>query len=184
MRDFGMPLANSLEHIIGVSDQRDERREAHRRGHRHAELAEQSAGVAGHERHRHEHRHQHQRGRDDGEADFLRAVDGREHRRLARFDAPHDVLEHDDGVVDHQADGQHRGQQRERVDRVVSASITMAAAMMDTGIVTAGISVARKVPRNRKMTMSTRNSVSVSAEHDVLERRGDEHAIVDVDLDA
>ena len=41
--------------------------------------------------------------------------------------------------------------------------MTMAAAMMDTGIVTAGISVARSVPRNRKMTMSTRISVSVSA---------------------
>ena len=36
----------------------------------------------------------------------------------------------------------------------------MAAATMDTGMVTAGISVARNVPRNRKMTMSTRISVS------------------------
>src|SRR6187455_2812997 len=41
--------------------------------------------------------------------------------------------------------------------------MTMAAAMMDTGIVTAGISVARAVPRNRKMTISTRISVSDSA---------------------
>src|SRR3954453_6123708 len=41
--------------------------------------------------------------------------------------------------------------------------MTMAAAMMETGIVTAGISVARAVPRNRKMTMSTRTSVSDSA---------------------
>ena len=39
----------------------------------------------------------------------------------------------------------------------------MAAATMDTGMVTAGISVARRVPRNRKMTMSTRISVSLSA---------------------
>ena len=28
-----------------------------------------------------------------------------------RLDAPHDVLEHDDGVVDHQADGEHRAEQ-------------------------------------------------------------------------
>src|SRR6185436_1163201 len=41
--------------------------------------------------------------------------------------------------------------------------MTMAAAMIDTGIVTAGIRVARAVPRNRKITMSTRISVSVSA---------------------
>ena len=41
--------------------------------------------------------------------------------------------------------------------------MTMAAATMDTGMVTAGISVARTVPRNRKITMSTRISVSDSA---------------------
>src|SRR4051794_7135180 len=41
--------------------------------------------------------------------------------------------------------------------------MTMAAAMIDTGMVTAGITVARAVPRNRKMTMSTRISVSDSA---------------------
>ena len=41
--------------------------------------------------------------------------------------------------------------------------MTRAAAMMDTGIVTAGISVARSVPRNRKITMSTSTSVSDSA---------------------
>src|SRR5690349_16036299 len=41
--------------------------------------------------------------------------------------------------------------------------MTMAAAMIDTGMVTAGISVARAVPRKRKMTMSTSTSVSVSA---------------------
>ena len=39
----------------------------------------------------------------------------------------------------------------------------MAAATIDTGMVTAGISVARSVPRNRKMTMSTRIRVSDSA---------------------
>src|SRR5690349_1787184 len=40
----------------------------------------------------------------------------------------------------------------------------MPAATIDTGIVTAGISVARTVPRNRKITMRTRISVSDSAD--------------------
>src|SRR6218665_1244952 len=32
------------------------------------------------------------------------------------LDVPVDVLQHHDGVIDHQPDGQHQGQQRERVD--------------------------------------------------------------------
>ncbi len=40
--------------------------------------------------------------------------------------------------------------------------MTVAAAMMDTGIVTAGINVARTVPRNRKMITSTISIVSNS----------------------
>jgi hypothetical protein len=42
-------------------------------------------------------------------------------------------------------------------------AITIAAAMIDTGIVTAGISVARMLPRNTKMTTSTMDMVSASA---------------------
>ena len=38
----------------------------------------------------------------------LRTVDGCEHRGLAALYAPHDVLEHDDGIVDHEADREHR----------------------------------------------------------------------------
>ena len=40
--------------------------------------------------------------------------------------------------------------------------MTIAAANKDTGMVTAGISVARVVPRNRMMITSTINKVSVS----------------------
>ncbi len=32
-----------------------------------------------------------------------------------------DVLDHDDGVVDHDADGQHHGQQRDGVGRIADA---------------------------------------------------------------
>ena len=35
----------------------------------------------------------------------------------ARLDVALDILHHDDGVVDHDADGQHQAEQRQRVDR-------------------------------------------------------------------
>ncbi len=92
--------------------ERDERREQHRRREREAELAEQAADVARQERDRHEHRGERQRRRDDGEADFLRAVDGRDHGRLALFRATEDVLEHHDGVIDDETDREHQREQR------------------------------------------------------------------------
>ena len=36
----------------------------------------------------------------------------------ALLDMPVDVLHHDDGIVDHQADGQHQRQQRQQIDRI------------------------------------------------------------------
>ena len=63
------------------------------------------------------HRGQRQRHRDDGEADLARADHRRLERRHALLDVAVDVLQHDDGVVDHEADGQHQRQQRQRVDR-------------------------------------------------------------------
>ena len=44
-------------------------------------------------------------------------VEGRDERRFAEFtDAADDVLEHDDGIVDDEADCQHQRQQRQQVD--------------------------------------------------------------------
>ena len=54
---------------------------------------------------------------DDREDDLARADQRRLERRLALLDVAVDVLQHDDGVVDDQADRQHQGQQRQRVDR-------------------------------------------------------------------
>ena len=48
---------------------------------------------------------------------------GRLHRAHALFfDAVEDVLQHDDGVVDHHADHQHQGQHRDVVEREVRAA--------------------------------------------------------------
>jgi hypothetical protein len=74
------------------------------------------SGVAGHEGERQEHRHQGGGGGDHREADLARPVEGGEERRLALLDAAMDVLDLDDGVVHHDADGEHHGEERQHVD--------------------------------------------------------------------
>ena len=37
---------------------------------------------------------------------------------IALLDVAVDVLDHDDGVVDDEADGEHHGEQRQKVDRI------------------------------------------------------------------
>ena len=91
--------------------------EEDRGGERDAEFAEELAGIAGHEGEGHEHRHQGGGGGDHREADLARAVEGGEQRRLPFLDAPVHVLDLDDGVVHHDADGEHDGEQRQHVDR-------------------------------------------------------------------
>ena len=68
--------------------------------------------------HRVRTRREHDGRRDDGEADLVRAVERREQWRFAFLDAPMRVLEHDDRVVDDEADRQHEREQRHEVDRV------------------------------------------------------------------
>jgi hypothetical protein len=106
-----------LEQSIGARLSARKPENGERADHRHAELAEQEAGLAGDEHDRHEHRADHHRGRDDGEADLAGALEGGGERRLALLDPVIDVLEHDDGVVDDEADRQHHREQGEKVDR-------------------------------------------------------------------
>ncbi len=62
-------------------------------------------------------RSQRHRHGDDRKAHFPRPSDRRIEGLHALFHMPVDVLEHDDGVIDHKPDGQHEGQQRQRVHR-------------------------------------------------------------------
>jgi hypothetical protein len=56
------------------------------------------------------------------------------------FDVAVDVLQHDDGIVDHQADGQHQRQQRQRVDgEAEPAPSARRPDQADSGIVTSGM---------------------------------------------
>ena len=100
--------------------QRIERRDQHRDRDRDRELPEQLAADAGNEGDRHEDRQQHQRDGDDRAGDLAhRLLAGLRHRQLGfLLDDPLDVLDHDDGIVDHDADREHQRQQRDRVGRI------------------------------------------------------------------
>ena len=101
---------------------RAQRQRVDRRDHggdrdRQRELLVELAGQAGDERDRHEHGDEHQRDRDDRAADFLHGLVRRFARRQAVADVSLDVLDDHDRVVDHDADGEHQAEQRQRVDR-------------------------------------------------------------------
>ena len=95
-------------------DTRDQDRDAD--GHR--ELAEQPAEHAAHEQHRDEHRGERQRHGHDREADLARPDERRRERLLAHLDVPVDVLEHDDRIVDDEADRENQGHHRQVVEAV------------------------------------------------------------------
>ncbi|MNO84953.1 hypothetical protein D3C76_763090 [compost metagenome] len=76
------------------------------------ELPVELPGKAGDEGGRDEYGAQHQRGGDDRTGHFLHGALGRLYRRQPKADIPFDVLHHHDGVVHHDADGQHQAEQR------------------------------------------------------------------------
>ena len=59
-------------------------------------------------------RHQHHGHGQDGAAELARRDDGGIERRAALlFHVPIDILDDDDGIIDHESDGQHQRQQRQ-----------------------------------------------------------------------
>ena len=83
---------------------------------------------------------------------FLVASGGESSRLLLHHAL--DVLDHDDRVVDDDADRQHQRQQRDGVGaRSRAPACTAKVPISDTGTAMIGISVARSLPRKRKTTM-------------------------------
>ena len=80
------------------------------------EFAEQPADDAAHQQQRNEHGDQRQADRHHGEADLARAGEGGFQRRNAVLDVAVDVLHHDDGVVDDEADRDGQRHQRKIVE--------------------------------------------------------------------
>ena len=105
LEQFGAQHRHQGERHDGRNQDRD--------GERHRELAKQPPDHILHEQQRNQHGDQRYGERDDGEADLARALQGRVERRKAELDVARDVLDHHDGIVDHEAgrDGQgHQGQ--------------------------------------------------------------------------
>ncbi len=88
--------------------QGDHRGGDYRHRDRDRELAEQPADDPAHEQERDEHRDQREGDRDDRKADLAGALQRRLERRVALFEIAHDVLDHDDCIVDHKADRHQR----------------------------------------------------------------------------
>jgi hypothetical protein len=91
-------------------------RNGHRPRQREGELPEEGAGEAALQRDGRVHGRQGDGHGDDGPHQLARAGGSSLKRRHSFAQVSLDVLDHDDGVVDHQTDGKNNGQQREQVD--------------------------------------------------------------------
>ena len=84
-------------------------------------------------------------------------------RMQARLDIALDILHHHDGVVDHDADGEHQAEQRQRVDRKAEQiASTAKVPTIETGTASSGMIEARQVCRNRITTSTTSATASSS----------------------
>ncbi|CUI60289.1 Uncharacterised protein [Achromobacter xylosoxidans] len=99
--------------------ERQRHRQRDQDGHRQrdGEFAEQPADHVFHEQQRDQHGDQRQRQRHQGEADLPGALERGRHRAVALFAVAGDVLQHDDGVVDHEAGADGQRHQRQVVGR-------------------------------------------------------------------
>ena len=100
-----------------VEREADEQRHQHGDRDGDAERKEELADDALHERDRHEHGADRERRRHHRQADLLGAVLRRLAMAEAHVDVADDVLAHDDGVVDEQADAQRERHHRHEVER-------------------------------------------------------------------
>ena len=83
---------------------------------RHRDVAEQLPHLQLHHQDRGEHHNRRQRGHEDGAPHLARALEGGACDRASFLSQPEDVLEHDDGGIHHQADGERDSGQRNDVD--------------------------------------------------------------------
>ena len=87
-------------------------------GDRHRELAEELAGHSAEEGARDEHGAQHEGHGDHRPCHFVHRLAGRLARREPLFEPAFDVFDDDDRVVHHDADRQHKPEQRQVVERI------------------------------------------------------------------
>jgi hypothetical protein len=117
-------------------------------------------GEAADERDGNEHGREDQRDPDHRRGDLLHGLERRVTRAHAVLDVVHDRLDHDDGVVHHDADREHETEHRQRVDREAEQREEDEGADDRTGTVSSGMIVARIFCRKMNTTIVTRISAS------------------------
>src|SRR5262249_16101343 len=107
--------------------------------------------------------------RDDRRGDLRHRLLGGLRRRKLRLLLHHplDVLDDDDGIVDHDTDGEYHGEQRHRIGRIAHGEqhgdgADQADGHRDRREEGGGMMVARRLARNRKTWMTTRTIASPS----------------------
>ena len=102
--------------LRGLERRGIDRAEQRGRGDDQRELRVHTAGQTRQERGRDEHRHQHQRDADDRPEQLFHRADRGVVSGHALFDIVGGALDHDDGVVDDNADREHKREQRRHID--------------------------------------------------------------------
>ena len=100
----------------GHQAQRQQRRHEHSDGDGGGKFQKQARTRVLQKQNGAEHSEQHGGGRDDRKPHLPRPGRRRQQRGLTPFDTPIDVFEHHDGIVHHQPDRQHHGQQRDQIE--------------------------------------------------------------------
>ena len=118
------------------------------------------AGNPGDEGGRNEHCAQHQGDGDQRRTDLVHAPLRGITRRQTGSDIALHVLDHDDRIVDHDADGENQAEQRQIVEREPEHRHEEEGADQRHGIATIGMMAARQVCRNRMTTRTTRTIAS------------------------
>ena len=102
----------------GRQRQRDDQRDDRRGRDRHRELLIEGARKAGQEQRGDEHRAEHEDDRDERARHLVHRGLRRLQRRQSPFEVALDILDHDDRVVDDDADREHQPEQRQIVEAV------------------------------------------------------------------
>ena len=101
----------------GTERERGEARDQRRGGNRDRKLAKEQAGYPGEKRRWHEHGAQRQRNRDQRSADLVHGDMGGLGGSHSTLQVAFDILDHDDRVVDDDADREHEPEQGQVVER-------------------------------------------------------------------
>ena len=150
---------------MGLQQHRAERRaqrqgdddgDDRRGGDGHRELGEEQARDAADEGRGNEHRAQRQRDGDQRRGHLVHRLVRGFARGHAHRHVPLDVLDHDDGVVHHDAHRQDQAEHRQVVDRDAEGGQDWKVPISEIGMATTGMIVARQVCRNRNTTPTTR----------------------------